>query len=342
METEMTFTRMTAAALAISCALPAYANGELNLYSSRHYDTDERLYSDFTEATGIKINRIEGNADELLTRMAAEGANSPADILMTVDTSRLERAKDMGLLQSIDSAVLEQRVPAYLQDADNQWFGFSQRARIFFYDKNEVENPPQDYVSLADPAYKGMICHRSSSNVYSQTLLAAVIENHGEEAATAWAKGVVDNFARAPQGGDTDQLRGLVSGECDISISNTYYFARAIRTDVSGLSKEDMADIGWVFPAQGAEGAHMNLSGGGIAANAPNRDNAIAFLEYLASDQAQEYFSAGNDEYPAVPGIAMSPSVAALGFFQADTVNLSDVAANVPAAQRIFNEVGWE
>jgi len=338
----MTLTRMTAAAVAITCALPAYADGELNLYSSRHYDTDERLYSDFTEATGITINRIEGKADELLTRMQAEGANSPADILLTVDTSRLERAKTMGLLQSIDSDILETRIPGYLQDDDNQWFGFSQRARIIFYDKNEVENPPMDYVSLADPAYKGMVCHRSSSNVYSQTLLAAVIENHGEEAAKTWAKGVVDNFARAPQGGDTDQLRGLVSGECDISISNTYYFARAIRTDVKGLSKEDMANIGWVFPAQGAEGAHMNLSGGGIAANAPNRDNAIAFLEYLASDQAQQYFSAGNDEYPAVPGVALSPSVAALGFFQTDDVDLSDVAANVPTAQRIFNEVGWE
>jgi len=338
----MTLRRMTAAALAISCALPAYASGELNLYSSRHYDTDERLYSDFTEATGIKINRIEGKADELLTRMQAEGANSPADILLTVDTSRLERAKTMGLLQSIDSDILERRIPGYLHDDDNQWFGFSQRARIIFYDKNEVENPPMDYVSLADPAYKGMVCHRSSSNVYSQTLLASVIENHGEEAARTWAKGVVDNFARAPQGGDTDQLRGLVSGECDISISNTYYFARAIRTDVKGLSKEDMANIGWVFPAQGAEGAHMNLSGGGIAVNAPNRDNAIAFLEYLASDQAQQYFSAGNDEYPAVPGVALSPSVAALGFFQTDDVDLSDVAANVPTAQRIFNEVGWE
>jgi iron(III) transport system substrate-binding protein len=338
----MTYTRTVAALLAMSVAIPAYANGELNLYSSRHYDTDERLYANFTEMTGIEINRIEGNADELLTRMEAEGANSPADILLTVDTSRLQRAKEMGLLQSIDSALLEQRIPAYLQDEDNQWFGFSQRARIIFYDKTEVENPPLDYVSLADPAYKGMVCHRSSSNVYSQTLLAAVIENHGEEAAREWAKGVADNFARAPQGGDTDQLRGLVSGECDISISNTYYFARALRKDVEGLDAEAMANIGWVFPAQGAEGAHMNLSGGGIAANAPNKENAIKFLEYLASDQAQQYFSAGNDEYPAVSGVAISPSVAELGFFQADDVNLSKVAANVPAAQKIFNEVGWE
>ena len=320
----------------------AAAEGEVNLYSSRHYDTDERLYSDFTEATGITINRIEGNADELIARMQAEGANSPADILLTVDTSRLERAKAAGVLQSIESDILEARIPDSLQDDDNQWFGFSQRARIIFYDKNDVENPPMDYVSLADPQYNGMVCHRSSTNVYSQTLLSAVIENYGEEAATEWAQGVVDNFARDPQGGDTDQLRGLVSGECDISISNTYYFSRALRTDVEGLSDEDRASIGWVFPAQNGEGAHMNLSGGGVAASAPNRDNAIAFLEYLSSDQAQQYFSAGNDEYPAVPGVGLSPSVAALGMFRLDDVDLSEVAQNVPTAQKIFNEVGWK
>lgn len=328
-----------------SLATAVYAEshaGELNLYSSRHYDTDERLYSDFTDLTGITINRIEANADELIARMQAEGVNSPADILMTVDTSRLERAKQAGVLQSIDSDVLEARIPESLQDADNQWFGFSQRARIIFYDKSEVNNPPMDYLSLADPTYEGMVCHRSSTNVYSQTLLSAVIENHGEEAATEWAQGFVNNFARDPQGGDTDQLRGIVSGECDIAISNTYYFARALRKDVDGLDAQAMANIGWVFPAQNAEGAHMNLSGGGVAANAPNRDNAIKFLEYLASDQAQEYFSAGNDEYPAVAGVGLSPSVAAMGLFRPDAVDLSAVAQNVPVAQRIFNQVGWE
>ena len=333
------------AAMLVSAALPTVAasqEGELNLYSSRHYDTDERLYSDFTDQTGITINRIEGNADELIQRMQAEGANSPADVLLTVDTSRLKRAKDAGVLQSIESDVLEARIPESLQDADNQWFGFSQRARIIFYDKTDVTDPPLTYLDLADPKYQGMVCHRSSTNVYSQTLLAAIIENHGEEAARAWAAGIVDNFARDPQGGDTDQLRGLVSGECDISISNTYYFARAIRTEVDGLPEEARANIGWVFPSQNAEGAHMNLSGGGVAANAPNRDNAIAFLEYLSSDQAQQYFSAGNDEYPAVAGVAMSPSVAALGMFRPDDVDLSAVAENLPAAQTIFNEVGWE
>ena len=332
------FVTVAAAAL---CATSALANGVVNLYSSRHYDTDERLYSDFTEATGIEVNRIEGKADELIERMKAEGRNSPADILVTVDTSRLERAKAAGILQSIDSPVLEARIPANLQDSDNQWFGFSQRARIIFYDKADVPNPPTSYVELADPAYKGLVCHRSSTNVYSQTLLSAVIENHGEEAARAWAQGVVENFARAPQGGDTDQLRGLVSGECDISISNTYYFARALRRDVKGLPQEALNAIGWVFPAQSAEGAHMNLSGAGVAAHAPNRDNAIRFLEYLSSEQAQKYFSAGNDEFPAVPGVGLSESVAALGMFRPDAVDLSRVAKNVPKAQAIFNEVGW-
>jgi iron(III) transport system substrate-binding protein len=318
------------------------AEGEVNLYSSRHYDTDERLYSDFEEITGIKVNRIEGKADELIVRMEAEGENSPADVLLTVDTSRLERAKAAGVLQSIDSDVLDARLPENVQDADNQWFGFSQRARIIFYDKADVTTPPRSYVDLADPAYKGQVCHRSSTNVYSQTLLSAVIQNHGEAAAKDWAAGVVANFARAPQGGDTDQLRGLVSGECDISISNTYYFARALRKDVKGLPAEALENIGWVFLSQNAEGAHMNLSGGGVAANAPNRENAIKFLEYLASDQAQQYFSAGNDEYPAVPGVSLSPSVAQLGIFRPDAVDLSAVAQNVPAAQAIFNQVGWE
>ena len=327
--------------LAVACGGGTYAEGEVNLYSSRHYDTDERLYSDFEELTGITVNRIEGKGDELIARLKIEGKNSPADVILTVDTSRLERAKEAGVLQSIESDILDARVPSSLQDSDNQWFGFSQRARIIFYDKNDVANPPLDYLRLADPKYQGMVCHRSSSNVYSQTLLAAIIENHGEEKAVEWAEGMVINFAREPQGGDTDQLRALVSGECDISVSNTYYFARALRKDVQGLSSEEIADIGWIFPAQNAEGAHMNLSGGGVAAHAPNRENAIKFLEYLSSDSAQQYFSGGNDEYPSVPGVGLSASVARLGLFRPDAVDLSAVAKNVPTAQQIFNRVGW-
>jgi iron(III) transport system substrate-binding protein len=332
---------LTLAALLLGTAAPAFADGELNLYTSRPYDTDERLYSDFEDATGITINRIEGNADELSARMAAEGINSPADILITVDTSRLERAKDMGLLQSIDSDVLEAAVPANLQDTENQWFGFSQRARVIFYDKADVTNPPMTYLDLADPAYADFVCIRSSTNTYNQTLLASIIENHGEDVARTWAQGVVDNMARNPQGGDTDQLRGIVSGECEISVSNTYYFARALRREVDGLSDSiDMIGLQW--PSQDGEGAHMNLSGAGVAAHAPNRDNAIAFLEYLASDQAQQYFSAGNDEFPAVEGVALSAEVAALGDFTADDVSLSAVAKQLPLALEIFNDVGWK
>lgn len=322
-------------------ATNAIAEGEVNLYSSRHYDTDERLYSDFTEATGITINRIEGNADELIARMAAEGANSPADVFLTVDTVRITRAKDMGLLQSVESPVLEAAVPSYLQDDDNQWFAFSQRARILFYDKNDVAEPPATYQDLADPKYQGMVCIRSSSNVYTQNIVAALTAHLGEEAIGDWAKGVVANFARDPQGGDTDQLRGIVSGECDIAMSNTYYFARALRKDVSDLS-DDVDQIGWVFPNQNDIGAHMNISGGGVAVNAPNKENAVKFLEYLASEQAQEYFSAGNDEYPAVPGIGLAPSVAELGIFRADTIDLSDIADNIGAAQSILAEAGWK
>ncbi len=333
--------RLLGTALIVATAVPAAAEGELNLYSSRHYDTDERLYSDFTEATGITINRIEGDADELIARMQAEGDNSPADVFLTVDTSRLERAKNLGLFQAVNSDVLEARVPAYVQDEDNQWFGFSQRARILFYDKAEVTNPPRTYQDLADPQYAGQVCIRSGSNVYTQTITAAMIAHLGEEAARDWATGVVANFARPPEGGDTDQLRGIVSGECDIAMSNTYYFARAIRKQVDGVS-ENLDAIGWIFPNQGDFGAHMNLSGGGVAAHAPNYDNAVKFLEYLASDQAQEYFSAGNDEYPAVPGVALSPSVAALGFFKPDDLDASVIADNIAKAQELLNEVGWK
>ena len=306
---------------------------EINLYSSRHYDTDERLYADFTDATGIAINRIDGKADKLIARMQAEGKNSPVDVFLTVDTVRLTRAKQLGLLQSINSDILEARIPSYLQDADNQWFAFSQRARILFYDKKDITNPPLTYQDIAKPEYKGKVCIRSSSNVYTQNIVAALIAHLGERAVGDWAKGVVNNFARDPQGGDTDQLRGIASGECDIAMSNTYYYARATRKGDKSMSAADLANIGWVFPNQNRLGAHMNISGGGVAKHAPHKANAIKFLEYLASEQAQKYFSAGNDEYPAVAGIGLSESVANLGFFRPDTIELAKIADNVAAAQ---------
>lgn len=320
---------------------PVLAEGVVNLYSSRHYDTDERLYSDFEEQTGITINRIEGNADELIARMDAEGANSPADVLLTVDISRVVRAENKELLSAVDSPVLSARLPEHLRHPDGLWFGFSQRSRIIFYDKERVGTPPATYADLAKPEYAGMICARSSTNTYQISLLSSIIAHAGEEAATSWAKAVRENMARAPQGGDTDQLRGIASGECGIAISNTYYFARALRTNVKDLSSS-IEKLGWTFPDQSGNGAHMNISAGAVAANAPNRDNAIKFLEYLTSDAAQQYFSAGNDEYPAVPGVALSPSVAKLGLFRQDAINLSKVANNAAKATEIFNAVGWE
>ncbi|MEM7545193.1 MAG: extracellular solute-binding protein [Pseudomonadota bacterium] len=336
--------KSTLVALAIvATASTAHADaGELNLYSSRHYDTDERLYSDFTAATGIKVNRIEGKADELIARMEAEGANSPVDVFLTVDTVRITRAKELGLLQPVDSEILEAKIPGYLQDADNEWFSFSQRARILFYDKTDVANPPQTYQDLAKPEYAGQVCIRSSSNVYTQNITAALIAHLGEEAIGDWAKAVVGNFARDPQGGDTDQLRGIASGECDIAMSNTYYYARALRKGDKTMTADDLANIGWVFPNQNSIGAHMNISGGGVAKNAPNKENAVKFLEYLASEQAQEYFSAGNDEYPAVPGVGLSSSVAELGIFRPDTIELSKIAGSIDEAQKVLNEAGWK
>ncbi len=329
-----------AGVMAALMAAPAFAEGEVNLYSSRHYDTDERLYTEFEERTGITVNRIEAKAGALIERMRTEGRNSPADILLTVDAGRMWQADQAGLLQPTASDVLERAIPGNLRHPDGHWFGFSQRARVIFYDKADVADPPRTYEDLANPKYAGMVCARSSSNIYMISLLASIIETHGEAAAEDWAKGLYANFARKPSGGDTDQLRGIVSGECDIVLANTYYFARALRKDVKNLSGEtDM--IGWVFPNQSDRGTHVNLSLGGVAAHAPNRENAVRFLEYLASESAQEYFSAGNDEYPAVPGIGLSPSVARLGLFRQDTMPLTVLGENQNAAIQIYDRAGY-
>ena len=334
-----TFTLLLGATILASTAT-AYAQ-EVNIYSSRHYDGDEQLYQGFTDATGITVNRIEGNADELLARMQAEGDNSPADVILTVDAGRIWRADEAGLLQPVVSDYLDERIPAHLQHPDNHWFGFSQRVRVIFYDKDDVVNPPQTYEDLASPEYEGMICIRSSSNVYNQSLLASIIDADGEDAAAEWASGIVSNMARAPQGGDTDQLRGIVSGECDIAVANTYYFLRALDGGVDGLSGETDG-IGWVFPNQSDRGTHVNVAAAGVAAHAPNQENAVAFLEYLATDEAQSYFANQNNEYSAVPGLPMSANSASMGLFLMDDLNLSVLGENTPLAQQVFNQAGWE
>jgi len=324
----------------LAFAAPALAQ-EVNLYSSRHYDSDDALYAAFTEATGIGVNRIEADANELVQRMKAEGANSPADVFMTVDVGNIGRAEAEGLLQPFTSEVIVANVPAHLRHPDNLWTGLSQRARIIFYARDRVENPPQTYEALADPAYKGQICIRSSSNVYNQSLMAAMIESNGAEAARDWARGVVANMARPPQGGDTDQLRGLVSGECDIAVANTYYFARALAGDVSGLTS-GIDGIGWVWPNQDGRGAHVNLVAAGIVANAPHREEATALLEFLVSEAAQKQFAEANNEYPVLAGVAPDAHVSAMGDFKPDTETpIASFKTHAVEAQVIFNEVGW-
>lgn len=327
----------TAALLAV--AAPALSQ-ELNVYSSRHYDSDDSLYEAFTQATGIEVNRLEGEADELIARLEAEGANSPADILMTVDAGRIWRADEMGLLQPVSSEVLEERIPEALRHPEGHWFGLSQRARLIFYAKDRVENPPQTYAELADPQYEGKVCIRTSSNIYNLSLMASIIANQGEEAATNWAEGVKANLARAPEGGDTDQLRGLVSGACDIAVANSYYYARALSEPVEGLS-EGTDGIGWVFPDQDGVGTHVNVAAAGVTANAPNRDAAIAFLEYLTTPEAQAFFADQNSEFPVVPDAPVGEIAASLGDFRADELNLNALGENQAKAQEIFNAVGF-
>ncbi len=338
--------RILAATLAALMALPAaaLADGDVNIYSSRHYDTDERLYSDFEEATGITVNRIEDNANVLMERIKAEGENSPADILLTTDVGRLYTAEQDGLFQEVDSEVLEERIPESLRHPDGKWFGFSTRARVIFYDKAKVDaEDVASYADLSNPKLKGMVCTRSSSNIYMLSLMAAMIERWGEDKAKAWAQGLWNNRARDPEGGDTDQLRAVASGQCAVAVANTYYFARAIGGDVRGLADpEDTSRIGVVFPDQDGDGAHVNISGGGVLTNAPNRQNAVKFLEYLASDSAQKYFANGNNEYPVVEGIEASSAVESLGDFEADDMPLSELGKNQAKAQAIYNEIGYE
>jgi iron(III) transport system substrate-binding protein len=331
--------RITVCALA-AIATPALAQ-EVNVYSSRHYDSDDALYAEFTNQTGIKVNRIEAKADELIARMAAEGDNSPADVFIAVDVGRMTRAEEAGILQPYTSDLIESRIPDHMQHPENLWFGISQRARMIFYSKDRVATPPQSYEELADPKWKGAVCIRSSSNVYNQSLLASLIENDGEEAAQGWAAGVVANMARAPQGGDTDQLRGIISGECDVAVANHYYFLRGFSKDVDGLTS-GIEGIGWVWPNQSGRGAHLNLATASLAAHSPNPDEALALLEFFTSDFAQKEFAQQNNEYTAVPGSVDDASTARLGDFKPDTTtDMASFSRNSAAAQAIFNRVGW-
>lgn len=313
----------------------------LNLYSSRHYQTDEALYTNFTKQTGIKINRIEAGEDALLERLKNEGDKSPADVLLTVDAGRLWRAEQMGLLQPIKSEVLLQRIAPELRHPEGLWFSFSIRARPIFYNK-AVVNPQdvQTYEDLASPKLKGKVCSRSGSHMYNLSLMSSMIAALGPVKAEEWGRGVVANFARAPKGGDTDQLKAVASGECAVALANSYYFAR-MANSTKGEDKEVVSKIGVVFPNQKDRGTHVNISGAGVSRYAPHKAEAIQFLEYLASDQAQQYFANGNNEYP-VAGQPDNPALKALGPFKRDPLNVGMYGKNQAAAQQIMDRVGWK
>jgi iron(III) transport system substrate-binding protein len=330
-----------AALLALSSAAPAAAQERVvNVYSSRHYDTDRELYDGFTRLTGIRIRLIEGDADQLIERIRNEGANSPADVLITVDAARLHRAQMANILAPIRNAVLEQRIPAHLRDPEGHWFGLSKRARVIMFDR---QNPPQGlsrYEDLADPRFRGQICVRSASHPYNLSLMGSIIAANGEQAAEAWARGVVANMARPPQGGDTPQFQAIPAGQCRLAIANTYYLAR-FGASQNPAERALYERVGVIFPNQADRGAHVNISGAGVVRTAPNREAAVAFLEYLASDAAQRLFANGNFEYPVVAGIEPHPALAALGEFREDALNAARYGALSAQALQIMQRAGW-
>ena len=313
----------------------------LNLYSARHYQTDEALYANFSKQTGIKINRIEAKEDELLERIRNEGVHSPADVFITVDATRLAKADELGLFAPVKSKVLEERIPAHLRS--NDWFAFSTRARIIVYNKASIK--PEDiksYEDLASPKLKGQVCSRSGAHPYNLSLLAAIISHHGEKKAEDWARGVVANFARTPKGGDTDQIKSVAAGECGVAISNSYYFARLMRSNKPEDQKVVEA-LGVIWPNQQTQGTHINISGGGMLKTAPHKEAAIKFLEYLVSDDAQRYFADGNNEWPVVASVKTdNPALAALGSFKADNLSIPMLSKNVVTAQKVADRAGWK
>ncbi|MFQ6018453.1 MAG: Fe(3+) ABC transporter substrate-binding protein [Kiloniellaceae bacterium] len=340
-----TWANLTAAAVVLSvmgAAGAAPPEAVLNLYTSRHYQSDESIYAGFTAQTGIRINRIEGKGDALIARIKSEGANSPADVLITVDAGRLWRAEQAGLFQRVTSKLLEARIPPQLRQPEGRWFGFSQRARLIFYNKGRIApGEIKTYEDLADPKWRGQVCIRSSSNIYNLSLLGSIISAHGAEAAEAWAKAVVANFARDPQGGDTDQIRSVAAGECGIAVANSYYYARLL-TSPKAKDRNVAKAVGVVFPNQDDRGTHVNISGAGVLKAARHTAAAIRFLEYLASDTAQRIFADGNNEYPVVESVAPNAALQSLGDFKRDTLNVGQYGANQPLAQRIFDRAGWK
>jgi iron(III) transport system substrate-binding protein len=334
------------AALAI-CGATFAQQPTLNLYSARHYQTDEVLYENFTKSTGIKINRIDADDAGILARLKTEGAASPADVILLVDAARLWRGEIDGLFQPVKSKVLDSRIPATLRGKDDgqgsQWYGFSTRARVIVYNKSKVQREDVDtYQELADAKNKGKLCTRSGSHPYNLSLFGAMVEHLGPAEAEAWLGGLAANMARAPKGGDTDQIRAVASGECGIALTNTYYLARLLRSE-KPEDRADMEKVAVVFPNQGDFGTHVNIAGAGVAKFSKNREAAVRFLEYLASDSAQAYFADGNNEWPVVASVKVNnPALRTLGDFKSETVAVSAIGLNQVKVQQMLDRVGYK
>ena len=330
------------AILVSSLSLPVWAAEQVNIYSARKEALIKPILDRFEASTNIKVNLITGKADALLTRLRIEGKASPADVFITVDAGRLHRAKEAGVLQPIKSTILEEKVPANLRDSEAYWFGLSQRARPIFYAKDRVKPAElSTYEDLASDKWQGRICMRSSSNIYNQSLTASMIFSEGAEKTESWAKKLVDNFAKPPAGGDTDQLKAIKAGVCDIAIANTYYFGRIANSDKASdqaLAKE----LAIFWPNQNDRGTHVNVSGAGVTANAKNKVNAIKLIEFLVSDEAQIWYSAVNNEYPIVAGTKISDTLKAWGDFKQDAVQLNILGENNRAAVELMDRAGWK
>ncbi|MFM8864270.1 MAG: extracellular solute-binding protein [Limnohabitans sp.] len=343
--------RLCALMAAIALTAPAIAQDKvLNIYSARHYPTDEALYGDFTKATGIRINRVDADDAGILARLRAEGSASPADVILLVDASRLWRAEVDGLFQPIRSRVLEDAIPAQLRakPSDNggtAWFGLSTRARVVVFDKLKYSKADVDsYEKLADPRLKGQLCVRSGSHPYNLSLFGAMTEHLGPQQTEVWLKGLVDNMARSPKGGDTDQIKAVAAGECGVALTNTYYLARLMRS-ASSADKAVTERIGVVFPNQSSWGTHVNIAGGAVAKNARNVENAVKFLEYLASPSAQDHFANGNNEWPVAKGVSFdNPALKAMtgGSFKSELVPISAVGMNQIKVQQMLDRVGFK
>jgi iron(III) transport system substrate-binding protein len=313
----------------------------LNLYSARHYETDNALYTGFTEKTGVRINLVESKADELIERIKSEGVNSPADVVLTVDAGRLWRAQEAGILAPVKSTLLEAAVPESLRDPEGLWFGLTRRARVLVYNKEKVDPAElSGYEALAESQWKSRILVRSSTNVYNQSLTGALMEVHGTPDTEKWAKGLVANFARSPEGGDTDQIKAVAAGIGDVAISNHYYLARLISSD-KAEDKAVAEKVGLFFPNQSDRGTHVNISGGGVVKTAPHPEEAQQFLEYLISPEAQAIFAKGNYEYPVLSSAEVDPIVKAFGEFKPDSVSAAVFGRNNAEALKLMDRAGW-